>query len=171
MQWSLSRKGREVGREDDSEVSRRRMGVVWEKLWGFLVGCRSTKLEWERPELSLEPHLCLSLYICFIISLSYLLSCSISVLVISCLVTKYPKTYWLKTAASTIYHPSGGCGLTGLPWAVLLRMALAGTAVIWRFRWTGRLTWWAGDGGCSMGVQLGCQLKHLTSLPAAPPQE
>lgn len=70
---------------------------------------------------------------------SYLLPCSISVLIIFCFVIKYPKTYWLKTK-TTIYHHLGGCRLTGLSWAVLLfHLVLAGAAVIWVFRWAGML--------------------------------
>lgn len=62
-------------------------------------------IEWERLELSLEPHSCLSLYICFIMSLSYLLLCSISVFSYFLLSNKIPETYWLKTTTTNIIIP------------------------------------------------------------------
>lgn len=71
--------------------------------------------------------------------LTYLLPCSLSVLVTFCFVIKHPKTYRLK-ATTTIYHHVGGYGLTGLRWAVLLlHLVLAGAVVIWVCRWAGML--------------------------------
>ena len=73
------------------------------------------ELEGRSPGLSLNSPVLQGLHLCFILSFSCLVPCSISALVISCFVTNYLKTYWLKTT-TTIQYPSEVCRLTGLSW-------------------------------------------------------
>ena len=104
------------------------------------------ELEGRSPGLSLNSPVLQGLHLCFILSLSCLVPCSISALVISGFVTNYLKTYWLKTTTtiyfahesiaflcSTQYQLNGGWGvhfhedslvrLEGWRWLTLLHVA------------------------------------------------
>lgn len=98
-----------------------------------------------------ELPLCCYLHSCFILSLSYLFSCSLSVLGISCFVTNYPKTYWLKEQLLSIPRDAvGSLGSAGqlfcFPWC-WVGLQLSGGS-------DGQMGWNAQDNSCGGPLML-----------------